>query len=251
MAILRSLNETGMQRLAEFIDSFKSPTPLAVPTGILTDDTTSTSLPVEVQIEPRKFGSRFEAAKYLYEKVSAVDLPGIEGDPGLWSWLALFYFDEVCPPGKGGVRKPGELARWIPELSYIRRYYRHLILGPYLVYKAHADNPERALGLLCDPMDVSTSEVYRLLIENTRLVTSRGPVAIATILYYDPQKGKLRRGAGSKGPGGCRRLVGVLQQFDCTFDLPSLTGGQLLTMLPREFDKFRRQLSLLEPALSR
>jgi hypothetical protein len=95
-------------------------------------------------------------------------------------------------------------------------------------------------------VSVATSETYRLFIENPALISCRAAVAVATHLYYDPTRGRLRRGAGAKGNGGCRRLVMVLQQFDCTFDLPMLTKEGLLELLPQEFERFvPRQMELI------
>jgi hypothetical protein len=37
-----------------------------------------------------------------------------------------------------------------------------------------------------------------------------------------------------------RRLVAVIQQFDLTYDLYAMTADQILTLLPPEFDRWRR-----------
>lgn len=113
-----------------------------------------------------------------------------------------------------------------------------MLLGPVVMYRAHADNPKRLLALLSNPMDVATSETYRLFIENPSLITCKAVIDVATLLYYDDERGKLKRGAGSKDAGGCRRLIDYLQQIDCTFDLPTLTKDRLAEMLPREFSRF-------------
>jgi hypothetical protein len=54
-------------------------------------------------------------------------------------------------------------------------------------------------------------------------------------MYYDPAKGTFKRGAGGES---ARRLRTVLGQFDRTFDLHSITEHDLLTLLPREFNRF-------------
>jgi hypothetical protein len=121
-----------------------------------------------------------------------------------------------------------------------RRYYRHLLAGPYRVFKAHRDDPNRTLALLCGPLH-QISDVYLELAQRQELVTNPAVVAAATTLYYDPKKGGLKR-SGSKGaPGTIRRFAEVLMQLDVTWDLYSMTAEELIGMLPPEFDRFRRQ----------
>ena len=54
-----------------------------------------------------------EAARYLDSVLSGVTGCDVERDAGLWAWLSLFYFEDLCPPDGRGRRKPGERARWI------------------------------------------------------------------------------------------------------------------------------------------
>jgi len=112
-----------------------------------------------------------------------------------------------------------------------------LVLGPYLIYNAHNDDPRRAMCVLCQPVH-APGDVVEQMAARPQLVTSRAVVGVATHLYYAGD-GSLRRGAGGKGPGSARRLGDVLMQFDRTFDLHSMDGTQLLEMLPPEFHKFR------------
>jgi hypothetical protein len=86
-----------------------------------------------------------------------------------------------------------------------------------------------------------------LIVENPALVSCPAAVETTTRLYYDPGKRRVRRGAGSKGPGGCRRLLQVLQQFDCTYDLAMMRTQDLMTKLPPEFNRYR-EASLFDGA---
>ncbi len=129
--MLRKLNKSGIQKFADFLDSLKETPFVESPDSLLIDAEASESLPVQVDIEKRGFRNRFEAAAYLDGKLSLSGLTDLERDAGLWSWLSLFYFDQLCPLDSSGKRKLHERARLIPEVSNYRKYYRHLLAGPY------------------------------------------------------------------------------------------------------------------------
>lgn len=242
MVQVRRLNELGLRRFADFLDSLKTDAPEGYPDGLLSDPAATEELDADVTVVNTTFGSRFEAAKYLDERLSSSSLTEVERDKGLWAWLALFYFEELCPPGVGNRRKPGELARWIPEVNNFQRYYRHLLAGPYRIYRAHRDDPERALALLWGPLD-RPGEIVEQLASRQEIVTNKAIIQSATTLYFDPEAKKPRRGAGGKGAGSPRRLADVLNQFDVTWDLYAMTAGDLLELLPREFERFRKGMT--------
>jgi hypothetical protein len=237
--ILRRMTNAGMDAFRAWLTQVKSEPSLAAPHWLLTDLPYSEELPVQIEIEPREFSNRLEAAQYLDAKLSNSGLTGIDRDPGLWAWLTLLYIDQVCPMKKGK-RTIGDITRYIPVLGGARRYYRHLLFGPWMMLRAHADNPSRLLGLLSSPMDVATSETFRLFIENPSLISSNAAVAATTRLYFDQETQKLKRGAGSKDNGGCRRLIEFLQQIDLTYDLAGMQAEDLLKLLPNEFRRFVR-----------
>jgi len=240
MPLVRRLNQAGITRLIEFLDSLNTTSPQGVPSGILADAATSDPVELAIEVETRTFGSRFAAAQYLSDRFVAGGLENAELDVGLWTWLALFYFEELCPSGTGGRRKPGERARWIPDVHNFQRYYRHLLAGPFRIYRAHRDEPSRALALLWGPLD-KPGEIVEQLASRQELVTNRDIMECATRLYIDPANNRPKRGAGGKGAGSPRRLADVLNQFDVTWDLYSVTTDGLMALLPREFDRFARE----------
>lgn len=234
---LRRLDDRGIDRFTDFLQSLKTDAPLPYPSALLTDPEATREVYPSITVDHRTFGNRFRVAEYLFGLFRDAGLTDVERDPGLWAWLSLFYFEELCPASRSGRRKPGEHARWILNPSG-RRYYRHLLAGPFFVYRFHSDMPQRAIALLCGPLD-EASDVYLELADSQQLVTNRAVIEAASRLYYDPPKGKLRRGTARAKPGGARRLAETLFQFDCTWDLYSMTAEDLLSLLPREFDKFK------------
>lgn len=234
---LRRLNQQGLERLSRHLEELRIGNRGDSPKYLLADDSASEAVLPDVTIEDREFVNRFEAAEYLDKKFVRATLPNLLTDVGVWAWLCVFYFDQLCPVREKGERKPGELARWIPEVTNFRRYYRHLLAGPYRIFEAHRDAPERAIALLCGPLH-KPGEVVEQLAARQELVTNKGVIELATRLYYDPKAARLKRGSSSKVDGSPRRLADVCNQFDVTWDLYSMEVSELLGMLPREFEHF-------------
>lgn len=233
---IRRLTEKGLKDFTGFLDAVNAGQQFEIPHALLTDEDTSESIPADVDIEEREFKNRFGAAKYLDERLSGASLPDLEHDKGIWAWLALFYFKQLCAQDKGGNRKPGELARWIPATDNFRKYYRHLLAGPYRVFRAHRDSPERAMALLDGPVS-KPGEMAEQLASSQEFVTNPAVVELATKLYLDTEL-KRKKGSGGKGPGSPRRLAALLNQWDLTFDLYSMSTLDLSSMLPKEFSRF-------------
>lgn len=234
---LARLNESGIATFAGWLETVKQGGAVQAPTSLLTNPETTEALAVVVEVEQRSFANRFEAAEYLFTRFTAAGLTAVDRDGGLWAWLSLFYFDSVCPVGKGGIRKPGAQPRHIPEPGNFQRYYRHLLGGPYRIYRAHRDNPKRAMALLCQPLN-SPGEIVEQIASRQELVTNRGIVELATRLYFSPETNMKKPGVEGKGGGTPRRLSTVLDQFDLTWDLYASTGDELVSVMPKEFSKF-------------
>jgi hypothetical protein len=150
----------------------------------------------------------------------------------------LFYFDETCPRGRAGERSPGERARYIPEVENFRRYYRHLLAGPYRIYKAHRQNPSRAFVILCQQLD-KPGDIVEQFASRQEIVTNGAVLEVATRLYVDPETKRQKRNAQSRvRPGAAFRLIDVLNQFDVTWDLYAMISNEMIGVLPEEFEKF-------------
>lgn len=230
---LRRLNDQGVEQFRQFLESLRHDPQTKAPMQLLEDSAASEALPVTIRIEYRPFETRLELARYLHETLTDRELIGLDSDVGLWTWLTLYYFGQLCPVG----RNVAVTATYIPVVDERTRYYRHLLLGPYVMYRTYRHDETKLYSLLSNPVYVSTSETYRLFIENPTLIACPAVLATTNALYFDREAMKLRRGAGSKVAGGCRRLIDFLQQIDCTYDLPMLSEEQLIQMLPKEFKR--------------
>jgi hypothetical protein len=230
---LHRFNAEGIRAFQRFLDSCTGSTPLPWPESILSDRQYSESIGQVIAVQSRPFNSRFELAEYLHQRFEAAGFVPERTDGGLWAWIGCFFFREICPKARG-VLKPGEAARWIPQSSDWRRYYRHLVAGPYGIYHAHRDSPQRALAVLCQRPG-QPGEVVEQLVSRQEVVTNKAIMRVATDWFVDPASGQQRRGAGRKGAGGARRFITVLRQFDVTWDLSSMAPEDLRARLPNEF----------------
>ncbi len=235
---LHRFNDEGVARFARFLEDLAADPGLAVPTDLLTDAACTVEVSPGPEIEGRPFASRMEAARYLDGILSTVTGCDAERDAGLWAWLTLFYFDQVCPPDGHARRKVGEQARYVPAIANYQKYYRHLLAGPYRVFRAHRDDPDRALVLLCGPVN-KPGDIVEQLVARQEIITNPHAVELATNIYFDARSGSFKRGAAGKGGGSVRRLADVLNQFDVTWDLYWMSADGILSKLPKEFDRFR------------
>ena len=234
---LRRLTANGLERFSEFLDSLNTPAPQGLPSWLLNDPEMSTALPVDVQVEATTFDTRFELAKYLDSKLTDSGLKNFERDVELWAWLALFYFDQLCPLDDDDRRHPGERARWIPAVEDYRKYYRHLAAGPFWIYRAHRDKPSRVLAVLAGPVN-QPGDIAEQLASRQEIVTNKAAMELATALYIDQQTQRPKKGAAGRGPGSARRLADILNQFDLTWDLYAMHTAAMLKMMPKEFYRF-------------
>jgi hypothetical protein len=227
--------------MEEFLDSFTATPSRAVDFQkdlwpMLTSPTMTSHAAAVVEADAdRVFPRRYDLAEYLHGLIPGLGMPDPTRNPGLWAWLALLWFEQLAPPDAEGIRSPGERARWIPQMGW--KYYRHLVLGPYLIYATCRDDPRRALALLHNPPH-TPGELVGQLAATQDVAQCRAAISVATALYYDAERQTLRRGAGGSGPGSARRYRTILDQLDRTYDLHSISEEGLLALLPEEFDRF-------------
>lgn len=235
---LRRLNQKGIEEFRMYLSALRSGEIAELPYSLLTSPNTSAPVQDGPDIEPMTFLTRLDAARYMDRTFSNLKLDSIETDVGLWSWLSLFYFDQVCPPSPSKSRKPGRDYRHILEPGY-RHGHMHLLGGAYLVYTVYGLREELSKLLLYTPLHAE-SKFHHQLATRQGLITNRGVLEAVHLMYMTPESETPKRGAlASNTPGGLLRFIAVIQQLDLTYDLYSMTGEQILQLLPSEFDRWR------------
>lgn len=243
MPILRTLNEKGIKAFRDFLGSIRAGAEFESSPAILYVAEYSSALPKSITIENKRFAGKRDAAKYLTTVLQPIDSPALQDDIGLWSWLALFYFDQLSPAGANGKRMPREDYHYIPGGDGWTRD-RHLLAGPYRLYRMHG---EQARLLLYPQVHEHGNFIYQLS-SRRDLVTNRGLIEAMDLLYWNPRFHRPKPGATTETrPGNLRRLITVLQQLDFNYDLHGMTAREILDLLPAEFESWKpdgRQLAL-------
>ncbi|MGE0750788.1 MAG: hypothetical protein AB7K64_09395 [Variibacter sp.] len=209
--------------------------PGEVPRDLLEGSDFVVQLALEPQMPRKTFADRYEFGVMLVELLNGYDQQQISFDRGLWSWLAAYYFEQLCPrdhEGKRALRKD-----YVYVLSQSRIYYRHLVRTPWYLVKTHG---ERCRYLLAsqpsDPAPLGRqSSLLEELAARQFVISSPALVGAAARLYSDPRTGRPMRGAGAKGGGSPRRLALIANQLALTYDIHNMPPDRLLQLLPEEF----------------
>lgn len=244
MTLLRRLNTRGIEELRAYLQQIREGAEFLPNPAILYVDDYSARLSHSTEVQPRKFASKFEAAEYLAGVLA--NAPVSADDTGLWSWLALFYFDQLSPLDSEGKRRPREDYHYIPSAAGWQ-HDRHLLAGPYKLFAMHGRN---ARLLLHPPVHQHGTFVYDLGFRRD-LITNRGLIEAIDRLYWDAKRNRPKRAAASRNrPGTLRRLITVVQQLDFNYDLHGMRADEILALLPPEFDAWQPGLPAREqPAL--
>jgi len=104
--IVRQLAQEGIDAFRDYIDATRrgenrGPTP----SHLLYGSPYSESLRQQVEIERGKFTTKYEAAVYFNRVFNNLDQEEISYNAGLWSWLSLYYLDELSQLNANGARK--------------------------------------------------------------------------------------------------------------------------------------------------
>jgi hypothetical protein len=242
MSAVRVLNAEGLAKLTEYLAELRAAPSKAPAFELLTDGRFSDPFDPPVTIEQRSFNSAYEIGAYMIEVFEGCEDRLISRNHGLWSWLALFYFDQLCKPDGSGNRKPLEDAVYVLEERFsFRRYYRHGIRTPWMAVKEHG---EYAKVLLLTSGKGTRTDINEQLGAYQHLFANKTIIASAYAMYFDATQQKPRRGAGGKGGGSARRLASIARQLELTYDLQECTPLQFLALLPKEFKVWVRQATV-------
>jgi hypothetical protein len=181
-----------------------------------------------------------EAAAYLQQALNPVDRSEVDHNSGLWSWLALFYLQQLCPVKPDGTRSVGESYRYILSapgtVEHHRHYYRHLLAGPCRIFRIHGAN---ARLFLLKPVSVH-GDISEQVASRQELITNRGFIQALDELYFDRKAHVAKKGyTNRKKPGTLRRLWSLMEQLDCTYDLYGMSGPEIVALLPSEFEVWK------------
>lgn len=234
---LRCLNGVGLREFEEFLRQVKTDDLAELPLHLLDDPRYSTAFPLgDVELENREFSNRAEFAEYLDIRFQDSGIHDDVDVDGVWEWLTLLYFDDVCPVRPDGTRKIGRLIRYLlhPSLES-RKPSRHLLRGSYLLHRQFSSSNPASIELLMGyPLD-NYPLIWTHLNERPSIVGSLGVLDAARELFYDADTGRAKRGSGSSA-NDIRKFGKCVANLPIEFDLSTLSSITILALLPAEFD---------------
>ncbi|MEW6230104.1 MAG: hypothetical protein AB1700_18810 [Bacillota bacterium] len=231
---LRRLNSTGISRFVDWLDRLRAGKSDPTPIYLLEDAECSGELEWDVDIDDRDFKNRYELGEYLVERLKVCDQRAIQNDAGMWTWLALFWFDRLCPAEPGDSRKPLRNDNYILSDRH-RDYHRHAIRTTWLFVREHGQTVQFVFS---NPLS-KRGELTEQLTSRPYFLSCPGLMEAAKDLYSDPNRGTWKRGAAGSRAGSVRRFGLVLKQFELTYDLYSMKKDEILSILPfKEFTRF-------------
>ena len=241
---VRLLNEEGTSLFRDYLGRVRGGATDTPPTNLLIDPSTSHPFDSELVINRGPFSSREEFGEKLSNWLSAAERRVISREAGLWNWLALFYFDDLAPPTADGHRRLLAIPHYLLEGRFAHnRYYRHLVRFAWLSVTEHGTS-SRILLASAGKASAGVGQwgdISEQLGAYQGVFGSRTAVRAANGLFIDPSKGVVRGAASGSGPGSVRRFSQVLKQFTLTYDLRTAAAEDVIALLPKEFDRFRRE----------
>ena len=174
-------------------------------------------------------------------RLGQLDPAKISTDRGLWTWLALYLFDQLCPSGSDGKRKLDKHYRYLLSSDY-RHYYRHLVRTPWQLCRDHGPNSRFLLLATNDGADPLRrhGDILEQLGGTQSIIRSRPIIVGGLSSISDPLSGRPKKGAAGKGGGSIRRFARVLRQLDLTFDPELMPPADLVPYYLVEFDGWKK-----------
>lgn len=234
--ILRRFNDAGMLAFKQFLEAARQNPSAVVPLHLLEDKSFTTVVAPEIHVEPQHFQSRSDAATFLRALLEPLSDHRVANDAELWTWLTLFFFDEVCPSQNGRRAVKNDYC-YIFQPKNSRHFYRHRLYIAWRALELAPSHNRLFLSGTVPSLDQVTAEVFK------RLYLTRVPCIFEVLdrLYWDEKRGRVRPGIVTREkvkPGDLiHRFPIRIRQLEKTYDLISLNADQLIELLGAEFQQ--------------
>jgi len=231
---IRRFNDRGIDQFQSMLSAIRK-CPTTKPDWSLCEDIrfTDRNLP-PIYIDRPGFATKRDAAVYLRRLLEPITDRQLERDGGLWTWLSLYFLDDICPLDKNGERRVLNDYHYIYFPTNMRWHYRHLLSISWRILLRAAPYDR----LFLDTPINSLQSVVENTVRNLYLTRIPCIYMVLERLYLDPSTGKVKpRAIGPHVFEGdlSYRLPRKLRQLEKTFDLHSLSADQLFELLGSEF----------------
>lgn len=234
---IRVLTDKGTEAFRGYIVEAKTDPKKPPPIDQLSHKPWSSEFIIYIEIHDLSVKTRMELGKQLVQlfKSNGVERKDIINNPGIWSWLALMWFDCLCPVKDDGTRKVRDASRYICSNDYTD-YYRHLVASSWDLYYLHEDHSRL---FLWTPLDTHNDFIEQLA-SRQNIITNKALIESFDYLYWDSKLGRPKIGAQNRNKAGnFRRFLSFIQQIDLTYDLHTLSAEEILALLPVEYSPWK------------
>ncbi|MBW0176667.1 hypothetical protein [Sediminibacterium sp.] len=233
---IRIFNDDGLSEFERIVGEIRNNNLNVIPETLLFDPQLSDLLEPIINIEKVDFKNKNQLVPYLVNQLNLKNHKHLYFDKGLWTWLSAFYFDNICPVDANGKRKINEAAFYIlKDPKNYTKYYRHLLAYPSRLY---SELGESSRIFLIGTFQ-KRGEITEQFGAYQEIALNKGILDAANIMYWDETTSSLKRGAAGKGGGSARRMVRIIRQYQMTYDLNSMSGNEIVSLLPSEFSRWK------------
>lgn len=250
---LRILNDNGLDAFQVFINQTRAREEagegrLDPPCQLLTDDLVAEILDFTIELDDAEhFSNRFDLAIYLNQVLGPVFVDRLYTRPGLWAWIALFYFDQLRAENGNTQRSehfvPDEWAKQTPGQDL---GYRHCVRTPFQLLRDYGEDFARFF-LIGRPAS-QMGDIVEQVVSSPKLL--RNERIRATIVeLYQAKSGGVKRGAASvpsknrtseAGRGGLRRFARVyVPRVKLGYDIDEMALGDIISACGSEISNSR------------
>lgn len=236
----KRLNAEGIRLFENFLDNARiAPPELNRIEALKSDPSYVEPSTSGLEVTPQNFSTTKDVAIYMCQQIDKANLRRPPEDPGLWSWLAIYFSNSILPADTKGSIAIRENARYICSDRYDRKY-RHRIAGPTRALWEYSEEPD-VLDFMLYTRPFQISDMEEQILSRLEKIQNRSFIRLANRLYYNPKTKRPKPGAQQKKgtAGTLRRLIIICEQYERTYDLYSKDVDEFYDMLPPEFNRWK------------
>ena len=237
---LRAFNEAGIRAFEDALNEMENAKSFASLDAVVFNSDLTEKLSTQKIIEVRDFETRMDCGKYFFEMFETIKTElqsaGIDPitDKGLWTWISAFW-GEIILKNSRDAFYVGDRSRYVLE-SGGRRDYRHLLAGPFNLYRASYLNPKN-IEIAMTKKVTQDNPFFEQVASRREIVSNPAALEIIRNCYFDEttQSGYDHAAKGSL-PGDLARFGSLYSQLAVNFDLRSMSSEEISALLPVEFN---------------